>query len=111
MRAGPLRHRVVIQRPLATRTSYGEEQIAWITAAEMWAQIEPITGREFLQANIANPEQILRVTLRYSPALVDWTPKWRILFRDLIFDIQSVRDVGLMKRMMEVMVRNGRTAG
>jgi len=111
MRAGPLRHRVIFQRPDVVRNSYGEEITTWVLGAELWCQIEPISGRELLQAAIDNPEQMVRMFIRYAPALLEMTTKWRAIWKTQVFDIVSVRDIGFFKSTVEVMARRGRTAG
>ena len=59
--AGRMRDRVVIQTKSATRDAYGAEVITWSTLATVWASVESIGGREFIENQQRfgmNPERI-----------------------------------------------------
>ena len=49
MEAGQLRHRVTIQQATETTDGFGGVTQAWATFATVWAAVEPLTGREYLQ--------------------------------------------------------------
>lgn len=46
MRAGNLRHRVIVQTRTDTQDSHGQPIPTWSTYATRWASVEPITGSE-----------------------------------------------------------------
>lgn len=78
MKAGRLRHRVriealrdlldssgqVIQDPVS-----GEVSRAWILVAEVWAAVEPLSAREFIQSNATQAAVTARITIRYRENL------------------------------------------
>ena len=51
VQAGNLRHKVALQSQQETRDSTtGEVLVTWQTVANVWAQIVPLSGKEFLAA-------------------------------------------------------------
>lgn len=71
--AGRLRHQISIQRLIAILDSNGDEAQAdngealreWVEIALVWAAIEPLSAREFIQSNATQAEVVARVTIRY----------------------------------------------
>lgn len=92
MRAGDLRHRVILQRPIEIRGSdYADVQRTWQDVATLWASVEPLAGREFFVNREMQGELTARVRLRYRAGV---TPKMRLLYDGRVFEIQSVMNVG-----------------
>ncbi|WP_300747492.1 phage head closure protein [Pseudomonas sp.] len=88
MRAGELRHRVELQRPLFTQDPVtGEMTPTWLEVARLYASIEPLSARDFLAASAAQSKVSARVVIRYR-AGVDST--MRIIHRDKIYNIEGV---------------------
>lgn len=92
MGAGPLRHRVAIQRATNTRDEYGQPVASWSTVATRWMSIEPLTGREAVEAQQINPKLSHRVTMRYD-ATADVTPGDRLLWGSRVFHIESAANI------------------
>jgi len=78
MRAGRLRHRVTIQRYTVTQNDYGEEVESWTTHATRWAAVEPLTGREYFDAQQMTAEVSLRVRVRHDSTTEALTARDRI---------------------------------
>ena len=91
MRAGRLRHLVVLQRrdDTAAPNAFNEPADAWTDLATVWAAIEPISGREFFAAQQVQSEVSHRITIRYYAGL---TTKDRVKFGERLFDIRAVLD-------------------
>jgi SPP1 family predicted phage head-tail adaptor len=87
MRAGKLRHRVVIQVPAQTQDPQtGEIVNAWVDFATVWASVEPLSVREFIAAQAGQSEITARVVVRYLPGVL---PTMRVLHRGAIYAIQG----------------------
>lgn len=76
--AGRLRHRVRIERLDYLRDSNGEvvqdqqtgeTQQEWIEAATVWASIEPLSAREFIQSQATQSQITARIVIRYRDGL------------------------------------------
>jgi SPP1 family predicted phage head-tail adaptor len=91
MQAGNLRHRVELQRVAVALDSHGDSVETWSTLATVWASIEPLSGREFLQASSTTSDVTVRIKIRGGVAL---TPKDRVKYGDRLFDIRHVIDWG-----------------
>jgi SPP1 family predicted phage head-tail adaptor len=100
MEAGSLRKRITIQKKSVARNSYGEEVITWVTHCQAWAQMEPLSGREFLEARQIQAEAMVRITLRYQAGI---EPEMRVLFGTRTFNIQAVVHVEERGREIQLM--------
>ena len=68
MRIGPLRHRVEVQAETETRSNMGGVIRTWATIADgtLWASVEPLTGREFFEAQRVDSDVSLKVRMRHD---------------------------------------------
>jgi SPP1 family predicted phage head-tail adaptor len=85
MNAGSLRHRITIQSVTETKDTFGGVTEAWGTHAAVWASIEPLSGRELLQAQQVQADITHRVRMRYVAGV---TTKMRVLYGSREFGIQ-----------------------
>ena len=67
--AGELRTRVTIQSEVQVADSGGGAYHAWSTVATTWAKVEPLSGRELLQAEQLQSEVTHLITIRYRSGL------------------------------------------
>ena len=102
MRAGMLRHKVVIQQNIPTRDSYGAEVEVWTDYAVVWASIEPARGREFWESQQVNAEVTGKIRIRY---LAGVTPMMRVKHGSRIFEIISVINPEERNRELQLMVK------
>jgi SPP1 family predicted phage head-tail adaptor len=91
MRAGRLRHRVVVERATDGTDAYGDQVPTWAALATAWAGIEPLSGREYFAAAHIQADVSTRIVLRGIPG-VSITPKDRIRYGSRLFDIKQVID-------------------
>lgn len=86
--AGKLRHKVQLQAPTITQNPVtGEMETTWNTIAEPWAEIVPMSAREFVAAAAEQSEVRGRITIRYR-ADIDAT--MRFVYRDRYYAIFGV---------------------
>ena len=107
MRAGLLRHKVILQRQAFVQNQLGENVADWITVATIFAQAQPLRGREFFAS--VNTQQLqstdVRFRIRYR---VGVTPSMRLIWESFAHDIQAVINVEGRSRELELMtVRRG----
>lgn len=78
IKAGALRHRIRIEALQDLRDSTGEViqdpqsgevMRAWVLVREVWAAIEPLSVREFVQSNAMQSAVTARITIRYREDL------------------------------------------
>jgi len=100
MEAGKLRHRVTIQSKTVVQDAYGEETITWGTFATVWANVEPLRGREFLEGRQVMAEVSTRITMRYYAGV---KPEMRAVYGSITYDILAVIHVESREREMQLM--------
>lgn len=86
-RAGELRQRVTVEAPVVTRNSQGGFGEDWAVAEQRYAKIEPLSGREFFEAQRVDSDVTHMVTMRYYEGL---TTSHRITYGSRTFYIESV---------------------
>lgn len=104
MRAGRLRKRVTIQQKTTpvTQNTYGEEAPVWETVATVWASVEPLRGREFLEARREGAEVTTRIVMRYQSGIA---PEMRATYDGHTYDVLSVIDPEERHRELQLMCR------
>lgn len=85
--AGDLRHRVLIQKQVTTRDDDGVSHATWIDVATVWASVEPLSAREFIQSGQQQAAITARVVIRYRD---DVQASMRIIHRGQPLNIQGV---------------------
>ena len=65
MRAGPLRQRVSVFKPVASnRNEFGEPNVSSVNMTRRWASIAPLQGNELMVAQQVNGKVTHEVTMR-----------------------------------------------
>lgn len=108
MNAGRLSHRITLQRRATTEDALGQPVGAWQDVATVWADAQPIRGREWFQAEAAQSSIDVRFTLRHRR---DVSSGMRVFWNGRPYDIQSVIDVGGDGRTLELMAVTGQGDG
>ena len=88
MEAGKLRHRVKFQEfALTQNPNTGAVSQTWSDVVTLWASVEPLSVREFIQSASTQNQITARITTRYHPSL---SSGMRALHRGKIYNIQGV---------------------
>ena len=85
MNIGKMRHQITFQRPSEEKDELAGYKDDWIDVATTWAQISPVSGREYL-TQIRETMVTHKVYCRYRPGI---TPRMRIKFGERFFRIIS----------------------
>ena len=79
VRAGLFRHKVTVQERARTFDGAGQPSDTWTTIVTPWASVEPLRGRELMQAREAGIEATHKVRMRWHDAFrADGHGRWRI---------------------------------
>lgn len=93
--SGKLRHRVSIERVSYVQdATTGAMVETWAEIAKVWAAIEPLSAREFVQSAAGQSEVTARITIRAREILATD----RIIHRGTVYNIRGVladKDSGL----------------
>ncbi|MCQ4105159.1 phage head closure protein [Erwinia persicina] len=88
MQAGKLRHRITLQHKVSVQDQLtGAVNTEWRDLKKVWADVAPLSAREFIAAQATQAEITTRITIRY---LFGLTNANRIVFRDRIYNIEGV---------------------
>lgn len=103
MRAGALRHRVTLKTKTVSRDTFGEEDVTWTTVATVWGSVEPLRGREYMEAKQGQADVSHRVIVRYRASVV---PTMRLYLEDgRGFEVESVINRLERDEQLELMCR------
>lgn len=105
MRAGELRHRITLQRATEARDSFGQAVKTWSDVATVWASVEPLRGREFLDARQLQREISAHITIRWRDDVdagmrVRWTDPAGTAH---LYDIEAVLPDATHRRVLTLM--------
>jgi len=105
MNIGKLRHRVALQSFSDTADSYGEAIATYTTYATVWGSIEPLSGKELLNAQQQQAEVTIRIKIRYLSTV---TEKDRVLFGDDVYEITSAINKDKRNEFLELLCKEVR---
>jgi SPP1 family predicted phage head-tail adaptor len=106
--AGQLCQRVRIQLPIRTKDAAGAPIQIWTDWATVWADIQPISGRESRVADRIASELTHQITVRYRSDFEDprQVAQMRVLYRGRVFAVHAAinhdeADVSIMLLVTE----------
>lgn len=65
MKIGGMRYRIELQRNVSKKDDEGFTQNIWQTEHTVWADIVPVSGREFLQSGTETAEVTFKIYIRW----------------------------------------------
>jgi len=81
---------VTIQYVVETRDAdFSSIESDWEDFAQVWAQVEPISGREYFLNREQQTEVTVRIRMLHMPGI---TNKMRVSYRDKLYQIVTVID-------------------
>jgi SPP1 family predicted phage head-tail adaptor len=102
MQAGKLDRFITIEQKSVVKDTFGAEVVTWTPVINTWAEVRPISGREFLQAKQVQEEVTVQVRLRYTPGI---KPAMRVTVQGHIYDIVYVQESNLAGVELVLMCR------
>lgn len=102
MRAGELRHRIILEENVPTRNATREEIPNWQVFTSVWGDVKPVSAREFISNERASAEVSHKIKLRYLPGL---KPSMRVRWGARLFEIEGILDQGGRQRELVIMAR------
>lgn len=96
MRAGLLRTRLTLQKPVRTADGQGGFTLDWQDVDTVWARVTPLSGREQMLAEQLSTGLTHQVSMRYYSGVL---PTWRGVTDDgAILNIRSVSNPDSKRR-------------
>jgi SPP1 family predicted phage head-tail adaptor len=95
---GTLRDRVRLETPERTDAGGGGATVTWSSLGQIYARIEPASGREIVEADGVTARVTHSILIRHR---TDIGSHMRFAAGPRIFDIKSVRETGGHRRWLE----------
>jgi SPP1 family predicted phage head-tail adaptor len=99
---GKMRHRVTLEAPTPSRNQIGEEVQGWAAVADVWASVEPLSGRELWNAQQVQPDVTHRVRMWHRP---DVRADWRLRHRGRVLNVVAVINREELNEALELVCR------
>lgn len=105
MNIGKLRHRIILLKQVNEVNDYGASTQTWKRVATVWADVRPLSGREYFSAQQVQSEVTTQIWLRHLDGI---KPTMRVKFGKRLFEILSVlntqeRNISLQLMCKEVL--------
>lgn len=91
MQAGRMDRRITIQHVTETQNDYGEAEENWKNFVTCWAEVKPVRGKEFFEADQINARIDTIFRIRWADGI---SPKMRIIYNEQIYNIYSLVELG-----------------
>lgn len=93
--------KITIQKPVETQGTAGGVVVMWEDfMTNIWASINPISGREYFAAKSAQAETTHHIDFWYIPGI---TSEMRVKYGNKIFEIESVLNVKEQNRVINLL--------
>lgn len=105
LRPGRLRQIVSIERSDPTRDEWNGEIPGWVAVhPAVWAEIVPLSGREFIAAQAAQAAVSTRITIRYHAGI---TQAMRVRHGSILYNIKAVLPDPTLRDHLTLMCETG----
>lgn len=84
--AGKLNHRITFVAVTSAQDSAGDLVESWEDVRSAWAEVVPVSAREFVSAAAVQSKVVARITVRRQEVF----PDWKIRFRGQYYNIEGV---------------------
>lgn len=102
MRAGNLRHRVVIQKPTGSGDAVTDQPLEYEDAATRPAQVRPVSVKEIYAAGGFLGQNDVVVSIRYEPLFDDLSNTWRIYFQNRYLYVVGMLNSNMQDRWLNI---------
>lgn len=106
MKTGALNKRIALQAETRTPDGAGGYALTWTTVASLWANIQPVFGRETSAADRQESRVTHKITLRWQSAVTP-TASMRVLYKTRAFNIRAVLNANEADRWMILLAEEG----
>lgn len=113
MQAGTLRKRVTFQARSTATDSFGDQVTSWADVCTVYADIQPLSGRELFAAQAVQSAVSHSITVRYRPefAVPKTVAAMRIVYNGRFFNIESSLNFEERNRLVTMQAVEGLNNG
>lgn len=108
MKPGQFDQLVLVQRRIETRSASGAAIVSYVDSMQVWAAVEPLSGRELFQAQQSQSEVTTRIRVHWTRGITELmrvvhTRSYEAPQLIDVYDIQSVLDIGSQHRELQLL--------
>ena len=103
IRIGKMNKRITISNFTQAANTYGEPVRTWIIVGTRWAEVVPLTAKEFITAKQLASQIDIIFRIRRTPALLLIKPKMKITYNNQDYNIESAINVQNKNRVIELL--------
>lgn len=96
---GKLNKRITFLRTEWVADEMGQEVPEWMPYKTVWATVNPVSGREYYEAQKVRPELTYKIYTRYQQEIA---PDMQIKYKEKMFEIKSIINVEESNKMLEI---------
>lgn len=102
MKAGDLKHPILLQKPQMTTDAKGNRITSWVDQASVMASMADVSGRDLYAALANQAEDTVTFGIRYRD---DIDESWRILWGGQVYTIRQVNHLGYKRDFIHLKTR------
>lgn len=102
MRAGELRHLLVLQTRAESRNAMGGTTPTWTNTTQLWGKVDESGGGEKVNGQQTDGSRTVMVTIRYLSSI---DPSQRFMHDGQALNIVAIADPDGRRRMLEIQCR------
>lgn len=91
-----------MQQQVNTQNDYGAFVTTWQDIATVWAEIKPISGREYFSAQQVQSEVTTQIWIRYRDGI---EPTMRVAHKGKLYEIVSVLNYQGLNKALQLMCK------
>ena len=103
MTAGDLRSRITVERKTQQENQFKDTPEKWESVADVWASIQPLRGREQIEAQQITGRTTTKITARWDSRLAAVGADFRIKHGERTFNIVSAFNVDERNKWFEML--------
>ena len=102
MKAGDLKHRITLERPITTTDSRGNRRTVWEAIATCWASMADVSGRDFYAAQAYQAQDTVTFGIRWRDNL---DKECRVVHGGQHYQIEQINHLGYKRDFIHLKTR------
>lgn len=101
---GELKHRIALQEQVIVKDELEQEIEIWQEVYKVWAEIKPLSGKEYFKARQTKSEVRVQITIRYKKEVNN---QMRVVLDNQVYEIVSVINLEHQNKYLQLLCKEG----
>lgn len=101
---GELKHRITLQEQVIIKDELEQEIETWQEVNKVWAEIKPLSGKEYFKARQTKSDVRVQITIRYKKEVHN---QMRVVFDNQAYEIISVINLNHQNKYLQLLCKEG----